>query len=475
MRTKMTIGRKLGVTVGAMLMLIAGLGLAAWTTLSVVGRQLNDAVNRTAVVIDQVQGAGKRVQETMSDCRGAALSYGNGDNAGGDANVKKLAAADARLGEMIQAAAPLLSAEGAEHMNAVVRDLAAMQPLQAQYIALSKAQKPVDADALMRDKIVPLLAAVEAESLAIVKVNRAELAGSAQKAAGIEASSHITVGAILLVALFAGVLVVVRVRDIQGSLAVAVGELSAGAEEIADAASRMTASSAEVAQGASEQTASIEETSASTEEIHSMSRRNSDSSQTMAALADQSQQMFVKTNRQLDEMVVSMEELHQSSAKISKIIKVIDGIAFQTNILALNAAVEAARAGEAGMGFAVVADEVRTLAQRSAQAAKDTAALIEDSIARSNAGKGKVNLMATMIREITQDSGKIKLMADEVSLGSAEQSRGLDQIGKAIVRMEHVTQTTAASADASAVMARTMNEQSASLRDVIERLNGMVS
>ena len=138
---------------------------------------------------------------------------------------------------------------------------------------------------------------------------------------------------------------------------------------------------------------------------------------------------------------------HASSDKISKIIKTIDEIAFQTNILALNAAVEAARAGEAGMGFAVVADEVRNLAQRCAQAAKDTAGLIEESIAKSNDGKPKLDQVAKAIAAITEDSGKVKTLVDEVSLGSQEQARGLEQISKAIAQMEQVTQKTAASAE----------------------------
>jgi methyl-accepting chemotaxis protein/methyl-accepting chemotaxis protein-1 (serine sensor receptor) len=288
----------------------------------------------------------------------------------------------------------------------------------------------------MRDKMIPLISSMEADSLAIVKVNRAELAASAQRAASVESSSHWTVAAVLTFALLVGAVVVLRVREIQGAMSIAVDQLSSGAEQIAEAASRVASSSNEVAHGASEQAASIEETSASTEQIHSMSRRNVESSRSMATLAEESQRMFVQTNLQLDEMVVSMEEIHQSSGKISKIIKVIDEIAFQTNILALNAAVEAARAGEAGMGFAVVANEVRNLAQRSAQAARDTADLIEDSIQRSNAGRGKVSLVAQAIRGIAGGATTIKAMADEVNGGSSEQSLGLEQITRAIGRME---------------------------------------
>ena len=188
----------------------------------------------------------------------------------------------------------------------------------------------------------------------------------------------------------------------------------------------------------------------------------------------QSEQKFVETNQSLDQMVVAMGEINTQSDKISKIIKVIDEIAFQTNILALNAAVEAARAGEAGMGFAVVADEVRNLAQRCAQAAKDTAALIEESIAKSNEGKVKVDQVAEAIRAITEQAAKVKTLVDEVNLGSQEQARGIEQIGKAIAQMEQVTQETAASAEESASAAEELTAQSESLKDIVERLTAMV-
>ena len=179
-------------------------------------------------------------------------------------------------------------------------------------------------------------------------------------------------------------------------------------------------------------------------------------------------------NRTLGEMVGSMQEINTSSDKISKIIKVIDEIAFQTNILALNAAVEAARAGEAGMGFAVVADEVRTLAQRSAQAAKDTAAMIEESIAKSNEGGAKLDKVTEVIRSITDSATKVKILVDEVNLGSQEQARGIEQISKAVAQMERVTQTTAANAEESASASEELSAQAEALKQVVTELQSMV-
>jgi methyl-accepting chemotaxis protein/methyl-accepting chemotaxis protein-1 (serine sensor receptor) len=153
---------------------------------------------------------------------------------------------------------------------------------------------------------------------------------------------------------------------------------------------------------------------------------------------------------------------------------VIDEIAFQTNILALNAAVEAARAGEAGMGFAVVADEVRNLAQRCAQAAKDTAALIEESIVKSNDGKNKVDQVAVAIRAITEESAKVKTLVDEVSLGSQEQTRGIEQVAKALTQMEQVTQQSAANAEESAAAAEELTAQASTLMEVVHQLSSMV-
>ncbi len=262
------------------------------------------------------------------------------------------------------------------------------------------------------------------------------------------------------------------VRGINAALARTAVELQDGVDQIASVSSQVSASSQSLAQGASEQAASLEETSASSGEINAMAHKNTKNAFAMAQLVADSKTQFIDTNRQLREMMVAMDDINDSSGKVAKIVKIIDEIAFQTNILALNAAVEAARAGEAGMGFAVVAEEVRNLSQRSAQAAKDTALLIEESVSKSVAGKTKLGGVVTSIQRVSGEFTSIGILVDEVSHGSKEQSIGIDQIGKALSQMERVTQMTAASAEEAAAASVQLNSQVASMK---ERLDGMAS
>jgi methyl-accepting chemotaxis protein len=264
------------------------------------------------------------------------------------------------------------------------------------------------------------------------------------------------------------------IRSTTSSLKDASERLLSQSERIAEASKQLAAASQELASGASEQAASLEETSASTEEINSMARKNSDNSRSAAELVTQSQKRFDEANRSLKETVIAIGEMSTESGKISQIIKVIDEIAFQTNILALNAAVEAARAGESGLSFAVVADEVRSLAKRCAQAAKDTSELIESSIAKSTNGKLKVDQVAAAIRTVIEESVRIKALVDDVNLSSQEQTRGVEQVAKAIVQMEQVTQMNATSAEENASSIEEMNAQSETLQGIVEQVAAVI-
>lgn len=283
-----------------------------------------------------------------------------------------------------------------------------------------------------------------------------------------------TTGVVVLVFAAVAVFLSLMMLRTMGELKKMAVELHESEDQISSASTQVAGSSASLAQGASEQAASLEQTSASVEEISSMTHKNAENSQSAADVMTAVDKHVKDGNRTIEQMVLSMHEITTSSDKISKIIKVIDEIAFQTNILALNAAVEAARAGEAGMGFAVVADEVRNLAQRSATAAKETSSLIEDSIAKSNEGGARLEQLAAVIQSITERAGEVKTLVDEVSVGSREQSRGVSEISKAVAQMSQITQTTAASAEESASASEELSAQAETLNHIVGQLEAMV-
>jgi methyl-accepting chemotaxis protein/methyl-accepting chemotaxis protein-1 (serine sensor receptor) len=194
----------------------------------------------------------------------------------------------------------------------------------------------------------------------------------------------------------------------------------------------------------------------------------------MASTVAQSQKASERGTVALERMMGAMNEVSAANQKMSKIIKVIDEIAFQTNILALNAAVEAARAGEAGLGFAVVADEVRNLAMRAASAAKDTSDLISESVAKTGTGLAQVESVAETMRSVAEDAVRARALAEELSTSSTQQSLGIEQIGRALSQLEGLTQHVAAGAEQTASAAMEVASEAAAMNKVADDLVAMV-
>ena len=250
--------------------------------------------------------------------------------------------------------------------------------------------------------------------------------------------------------------------------------LTDGANQVTDASRQVASASQQLAAGASQQASSLEETSSALEQMAAMTRTNAANAEKANELASQARKNADQGEQTMGELNTAMSAINESAAQIGKIIKVIEEIAFQTNLLALNAAVEAARAGEMGKGFAVVAEEVRNLAQRSAQAARDTTNLIEGAVTRAKQGTTVATNAGKSLSSIVADVANVAELLAGISKASGEQAQGVDQINTAVSQMDKVTQQNAAGAEESASAAEQLSAQAQTLKQVVDELTVLV-
>jgi methyl-accepting chemotaxis protein len=471
----LTVGKKLMASVLAMMSVVLGITFASLYSLGKVGDELEKSTGPTSEKLALAGDLKATANIMRTGQRGLLLNAVQNDEKGLEKVRQEYAPRYQAARAMIARMKALLDSDAGRELAAALEShVHKHASCFQQIVELCTSGKIPDAFVLYREKGAPAGAAMEKTAGALMELVKnlmkdSAAAGHQKVVAAWWTAVLINIAAMLLVGLIA-----MTLRRITRTLRKVAVDLSEYTNQITSATAQIASTSQSLAQEACEQAAAIEETSAASQEVTSMIHRTADNSKNAAEVMETVDDRVTEGNRALDHMVASMEQITSSSDKIAKIIKAIDEIAFQTNILALNAAVEAARAGDAGMGFAVVADEVRNLAQRSAQAARDTAALIEDSIAKSKEGGSRLEHVARVVRSITESASKVKVLVDEVSLGTREQAVGVEEISKSVIQMEQVTQTAAAHAEESASACEEIAAQTQSLHDIAGQLESMV-
>jgi methyl-accepting chemotaxis protein/methyl-accepting chemotaxis protein-1 (serine sensor receptor) len=465
-----TIGGRLSLAFGALGLSTLLLAAAALTGGSKLGDDLERVVHtiaREQVLAGQITTA---ATEMLAAERGLAFSTVLQESDKAAMFKKRFSAAEGEARTAAGELQPLVEGDMRTELNAVTNELSAVSRQHGEMTSLLDNQQMDSALKFFDTTMVPRLVAVGETSKRLAARARHDLQAAGEAAAIQTARLRwVTIGLIVCCCVVGG-FVVYSIRSTTAALRRITAKMAGSAGAVAEASEQITSTSQTLAQGASRQAASLEETSSSGQEMSAMTQRNAENAGRATELMSGVDHAVKDANRSLDEMLASMREINGSSEKIARIIKVIDEISFQTNILALNAAVEAARAGEAGMGFAVVADEVRNLAQRCAQAARDTAGLIEESIRTSTSGSAKLNDMADVIRGITSSAAEVARLVDEVNHGSQEQARGVDHIARTLTQVEQVTQQTAAAAEQSAGAAASMDAQARTMKEAVEEL-----
>ncbi len=472
---RLSLGTKLLVSTSTAVLLVVVLGVTALLITNDLGLQIDRAVNETARRQMLAGHIAFGVSELDSIERGLALSavlQHSGKFEQFQRDFERRSQGVSRSLDQFRALPRTTDADGVH--DRLVSDFEGIRRDHYEVVRHLEQHKMDAALEILNGKLLPKLGEVGKDTHAMMEYQAAHLEQVRKEAARNKSISVVAMTVLTLLSMMVGGGVLYSVRRLHTVLNRTVEDLYENARHLSNAATQVSSSSQLVSQAAGDQAASLEETSSSAEELRRMTRSNAEHAESAAKRTQDVSAAIEKANAALNQMLGSMNEILASSNQISKIIKVIDDIAFQTNILALNAAVEAARAGEAGTGFAVVAEEVRSLAQRSAQAARDTAGLIEESMRRTGDGKARLDEVAASIGSVTGSAENVRSLVHQVHRGSEDQSIGIEQIAVSVSQMEKVTvqlaatsEETAASGHQLSIQARRVDQIGQSLKDLV--------
>jgi len=470
----MTIGKKLMTISGVMLLMLLAMAASSLLSIGRLGSDLDETGKRTARKIYLYGEMAAAMNMARANLRGIILFTMVHDRAGVQQNIESLDAQIASLTEGIREVTPLnTTARGRELAASFGAQLPKLSQLGREVKDLCAAEKTGEAVNALR-AAVSTTDAMERISTELRNKQREHLESSTQDGVREVSRTRWIAWSLAFLSALVGTIVVKVIRGMSRQLRHATSQLAEGAAQISSAASQVASSSQSLAQGASEEAASLEETSASAEEITGLTEQNTQSAHECSRLMIRAQEIGKGGRGAAQQLAETMDAINSSSQEISKILKVIDDISFQTNILALNAAVEAARAGEAGAGFAVVADEVRNLARRCAEAAKSTTDLVAHSVTTAREGQAKLQAVNNSLGQSAQIRIDVQTVADRISKSSDEQKRCMQQISGAVHQLSTVTQSTAANAEETASASEELSAQAQSLSQIVVELRALV-
>jgi len=451
------------------------LGLSSLVSLQVVRHRVQDPLMAGASRAETTGALRAQVSEMRAALSGSILFYAVGDPAQLAEHRKRFETAH----EAARAAAANLSAaasvEDRDDMAAVGQGLERMKAFYEESRALCDQNKAMDALQMLTSRVAPESQRLEKAALALFERGSRQAQAAVGSADSYSRLMKILLGPLSLLTIVTGAALTLVSRKTLRALQSLAGQLIESVRALTSMAKQFASAGESLAGSSSRQSATLDQTGACSRELATLTEKNRGQTREAAAVVARESENVESTNRSLGQMSESMRQILEAGDRVGRILKIIDEIAFQTNLLALNAAVEAARAGQAGAGFAVVADEVRNLARRCAQASRDTAGLVEESMARSREGQASLEHVLQGIKQVVEETAKLRGIVEQVTAQSEAQDNGISRLNAAFRELEKVTQQNAAVAQQTASGSRELtahSQQLGELADVLERWFG---